>query len=33
MDEVAAGLMDAQEYRRKWHGESGQASRGGGSSQ
>ena len=32
-DEVAAGLMDAQEYRRKWHGESGQASRGGGSSQ
>ncbi len=33
MDEVAAGLMDGQEYRRKWHGESGQASRGGGSSQ
>ena len=27
MDEVADGLMDAQEYRRKWHGESGQATR------
>lgn len=33
MDEVAAGLMDAQEYRRKWHGAGGSASRGGAASQ